>query len=256
MPGKNQRDVTSQRLTQSLAKLVRLLEKNYGSLQARWPTDAYSFLIWWHCGYPASDAACDKGWHTLKASIGTDPVQILAASHADLTKALKPGGMVPELRAVRLKEIAALIQDQFAGDLHSALVGPLPQVRKMLKKFPGIADPGADRILLFAGVAPIAAVPSNCVHVVVRLLRGREHENYGLTYRESQAAIEAEFPRTFEARQHVYLLIKEHGQKLCKRTNPKCSECPIRDKCAYFAGIHRGRGTLKKRQASSARLSA
>ena len=52
---------------------------------------------------------------------------------------------------MRLKEIAARVQHEFDGDLRSALVGPLERVRKTLKKFPNIADPGVDRILLFFG---------------------------------------------------------------------------------------------------------
>ena len=84
---------------------------------------------------------------------------------AKLAKALKAGGMVPEIRALRLTDIAARVENEFEGDLRAGLVGPIPKVRQLLKKFPNIADPGADRILLFAGVAPVSAVPSNCPHV-------------------------------------------------------------------------------------------
>jgi endonuclease-3 len=207
-----------------------------------WPTDPYLFLVWWYCGYPASDAACAKGWAALNREIGVEPRQILAASPADLAKALKPGGMVPELRSLRLKEVAARVQDEFGGDLRAALVGPMPQVRKILKSFHSIADPGADRILLFAGIAPVAAVPSNCPHVLVRIQKGRERENYGVTYREAQQAVESETPAKFDARVGAYLLLKRHGQELCKSAKPKCDQCPVSASCAYFAGKHRGRG--------------
>ena len=220
---------------------MRRLESHYGKQEPLWPTDPYLFLVWWFCGYPASDATCARGWELLNREIGTEPRQILAASAKDLARALKPGGMVPELRAMRLKEIAARIQDQFSGDLRSALVGPLVQARKVLKSFPSIADPGADRILLFAGIAPLPAVASNCPHVLVRILHGRERDNYGVTYREAQEAIEAEIPAKFDARIRAYLLLKRHGQELCKR-KPKCEECPVSASCAYFAGKHRGRG--------------
>src|SRR5450432_2480853 len=138
-------------------------------------------------------------------------------------------------RAARLKEIAARVQDEFGGDLRAALVGPTGRVRKTLKSFPGIGDPGADRILLFAGLAPLAAVPSNCTQVVMRVQRGRESGNYVLSYREAQKAIEAEIPEKFDARVRAYLLLKRHGQDICKRTNPKCSQCPVRSSCAFFA---------------------
>ena len=156
--------------------------------------------------------------------------------------------MVPELRALRLKEIAMRVQDQLGGDLRSVLSGPLAQARRELIKFPNIAGPGADRILLFAHVAPIAAVPSNCPHVLVRILLGRERENYGVTYREAQDAIESQTPPTFDARARAYLLLKHHGQMLCKRTNPKCDQCPVSAKCAFFSGKHRGRPVTASQQ--------
>ena len=104
------------------------------------------------------------------------------------------------LRALRLKEIAARVQHELDGDLRSPLVGPLERARKALKKFPNIADPGADRILLFSGIAPIAAVPSNCPHVLVRIIHGQERENYGVTYREAQEAIENETAKKADVR--------------------------------------------------------
>ncbi len=224
-------------------ELLGRLESFYGEQAPGWPTDPYLFLVWWHCGYPASDAACAKGWAALNREIGVEPRHLLAALPAKLATALRPGGMVPELRAMRLKEIAARVQDEFAGDLRAALVGPIAQARKLLKKFPNIADPGADRILLFAGIAPIAAVPSNCPHVLVRIQRGQERENYGVTYREAQQAIEADIPEKFDARTRAYLLLKRHGQELCKRTKPKCAECLVNSSCAFFAGNRRGRSS-------------
>jgi endonuclease-3 len=219
----------------NIPELFDKLEALYGNQQPSWPVDPYEFIVWWHCGYPASDGACAKGWDKLTSEVGVDAHRLLAATPRKLAAALKPGGMVPELRALRLKEIAMRVQDQLGGDLRAALAGSLREARKTLKKFPGIADPGADRILLFAGIAPLAAIPSNCTQVLVRLLSGREHDNYGANYREAQTAIAGEVPETFDARSRAYLLLKRHGQEICKRTNPKCEKCPIREGCAFFA---------------------
>ncbi len=222
-------------------ELLRTLESFYGPQEPNWPTDPYLFIVWWHCGYPASDAACAKGWEKLNREIGTSPEKLLAASPDKLAGALKPGGMVPELRAMRLKDIAARVKDEYVGDLRAALVGPIAQARKILKSFSNIADPGADRILLFAGIAPVAAVPSNCPHVLVRIQRGLERKNYGVTYKEAQQAIAEEVPEKFDARIRAYLLLKRHGQELCKRTKPRCTQCPVKSSCAFFAGNRRGR---------------
>ena len=94
-------------------------------------------------------------------------------------------------------EIAARIQDEYGGDLPAGLAEPLSKVRQALKRFPNIADPGADRILLFGGIAPVPAVPSNCPHVLVRIQRGQERENYGVTYREAQGGDRSGNPKEF-----------------------------------------------------------
>jgi endonuclease III len=216
--------------------VLATLEEFYGSQEPSFPTDPYEFLVWWHCGYPASDAACEKGWKNLVQQVGIEPQRLLAAKPSQLATALRPGGMVPELGAERIKEIARRVQDEFGGDLRAALLIPLARARKILKSFSGIADPGADRILLFAGISPLAAVPSNCVHVPIRIWQGTEGENYSASYRKAQRAIAAEVPEKFDARMRAYLLLKTHGQQTCKRTNPKCRECPVNAKCAFVSG--------------------
>jgi hypothetical protein len=127
------------------------------------------------------------------------------------------------------------VENEFGGDLRAALAEPVRKARKILKSFHGIADPGADRILLFAGISPIAAVPSNCARVLLRILKRAAGDSYSATYREEQRVIATELPETFDARTRAYLLLKRHGQQLCKRTNPKCPECPLRPHCAYAA---------------------
>jgi len=221
----------------SILDVLDRLEKFYGPQEPSFPTEPYDFLVWWYCGYPASDAACSKGWANLTREVGIEPEKLLKAKPAKLAAALKAGGMVPELRAERLKEVAMRVQDEFGGDLRAALVGPIPQARKLLKSFHSIADPGADRILLFAGISPIAAVPSNCVHVLDRILHSSESKNYSAAYREAQRVLAAELPEKFDARTRAYLLLKTHGQETCKRTNPKCEACPVNSRCAFFAAL-------------------
>jgi endonuclease III len=188
-----------------ILELLDKLARFYGRQEPCWPVDPYEFIVWWQCGYPASDATCTKGWDKLKREVGIEPHQLLATTTRQVASALKPGGMLPELRAMRVMETAMLVMDRFGGDLRAALTGPLSAARKTLKRFPGIADPGADRILPFARVAPVAAGPSNAAQVLVRILNGEDSENYVATYRQAQQAIEAEVPKTIDARTRAYL---------------------------------------------------
>ncbi|HEX3230112.1 MAG TPA: hypothetical protein VHQ95_14145, partial [Pyrinomonadaceae bacterium] len=75
-------------------------------------------------------------------TIGTMPHELLAAPNDALLRVATLGGAQPERRAARLREIALIAMDDFAGDLSSALKLPLPKATQALKKFPGIGQPG------------------------------------------------------------------------------------------------------------------
>ncbi len=217
-----------------LARLLDTLEAHYGPQWPAWPADPYQFLLWWYCGYPASETKCAKGWESLKKNIGVEPRRILAADSAKLASALMPGGLYPEQRAQHQKGTADRVLEEFGGDLSNALQRlPLDKARAALQTFPGIAKPGADRILLFGAISPVAAVPSNSTHVAARIFQGGGSGNYNREYAEAQRKIEQDIPPAFDARQRAYLLLKYHGQAICRRSSALCSACPVAPSCAY-----------------------
>jgi len=217
-----------------LAKILDVLEKRYGKPKAPLPTDPYEMLLYTLCGYPASEAACDKAFPVLKRDVGLDPDSILAAPEAKLAQIMRLGGIVPEVRAQRLKEVAGMVKHVYGGNLRAVMKKPLPEVRKILKQFPTIGDPGADKILLFSKTVPIAAVPSNCVHVPTRLGFGEERKNYAASYKSAQEALRAELPAERAPLLRAYLLLKRHGQETCKANRPRCEECVVSNDCAYY----------------------
>ena len=227
--------------TSKLAHLLDGLEKFYGKPKPPHPTDPYEMILYINCGYPATDTSCAKAFDALKRSIGLRVDDILAAPKEKLTEVMRLGGIVPEPRAVRLKEIAALVKHTFAGDLRTVLQMPLPEAKKALKKFPTIGDPSADKILLFTKTAPVAAIPSNCVHVPLRLGFGVEKKNYAASYRSAQEAVRTQLPEECGALLRAYLLIKQHGRELCKHSRPRCEQCPVSSDCLYFKRMQYGR---------------
>jgi endonuclease-3 len=234
-----------QKSKRELGRVLEALEEHYGKQAVVGPSDPYEMILFVNCGYPATDASCTKGYEALRQEVGTKPAEILAAPKAKLAKIMRLGGIVPELRAERLKTIAKIVNEEFGGDLKWSL-GKLLQeekkdagkgirlAKKALKEFPVIGEPGADKILLFARLAPIAAVPSACIGVPQRILFGAEDKNYASGYRAAQEAMAAEQTEKFEVRQRAYLLLKRHGSEICKRTKPKCEICPVSGMCVYF----------------------
>jgi len=218
-----------------LSKILDKLEAQHGKPKLPQPSDGYEMLLHRNCGYPQSDERCDKGFRALKESVGLTPARILAVADARLAETLRASGsgMMPEERARRLKENAAIVESKFKSNLKGALKGTLAEDRKVLKQFATIGDSGADKILLFSGTIPVAAVPANGVRVPLRIGFGEEKKNYATSYRAAQEYVEAEIPETFAARRRAYLLLKKHGEEIC-RTKPLCEECAVAKDCMYF----------------------
>ncbi|HEY6332269.1 MAG TPA: hypothetical protein VI756_23285 [Blastocatellia bacterium] len=217
-----------------LSEILSDLEEFYGKADPPPEMDPYEMILFANCGYPASDDRCLKGFTALKHEIGLDPDAILATPDLKLAAIMGVGGMMPELRATRLKEVADLVKSEFGGDLRTVLNLPVRDARKALKRFPTIGDPGADKILLLTRTLPIAAVPSNCLHVPARLGFGEETKNYSASYRSIQQGLGAELPEHFDARIRAYSLLKQHGKELCKQARPFCERCPVSVECRYF----------------------
>ena len=218
-----------------LTQVLDALESAFGMVKVPARNGAFEMLVRITCGYPASEETCAKGWAALSREVGVSADAILAAPKAKLTRAMRAGGIVPDLRAERLVEIASRVNE--GADLRS---------RKVLKTLPTIGDPGADRILLFTRVEPLAAVPSNATQVPLRLGFGKEQRSYAASYRSAQQALDAELPPTFEARIRAYLLLRRHGETVCKRSRPRCEACPLTGECAYFVAINQDEQKRRK----------
>lgn len=190
----------------------------------------FHFIVWENCGYLVDDTRRAEVFDGVSRKTGLDAGAIAKLSAVALTKLLQGSGLYPEKRAARLKEIAGVIDAQ-GGDLTAILAAlPLPKARAFLKSFPAVADAGADRMLLFADVAPQAALDSNGLRVFVRLGLAKEHSSYSTTYREAVNAVREHGSAKADWLKQLYYVMRMHGKTLCKRT-PLCSQCPLEARC-------------------------
>ncbi|MCI0410793.1 MAG: hypothetical protein L0191_19900, partial [Acidobacteria bacterium] len=102
-----------------------------------------------------------------------------------------------------------------------------------LRSFPGIGEPGAEKILLFTGRQALLAPESNGLRVLVRLGLVPEAKSYSKMYAASRQAAKA-LPPVPSVMQEAHLLLQEHGRTLCKSSAPRCEPCPVARGCAYF----------------------
>jgi hypothetical protein len=98
--------------------------------------------------YLADEDQRNAAFAALKKKVGTRPGEILKATQAQLEEVTRIGGIVPALRAQRLRQIAELVHLEFQDDLAAELRRPLSHAKTALKKFPTIGDPGAEKILM------------------------------------------------------------------------------------------------------------
>src|SRR5207302_3702523 len=114
----------------NLDEVLDTLERLYGPQKAAGPSDPYEMILYLNSGYPATDGTCSKGFDALKREVGLKPGKILAAAPAKLAKCLRLGGIVPELRAKKLKEIARIVNSEFDGDLKAVLKKCMQEEKK------------------------------------------------------------------------------------------------------------------------------
>jgi endonuclease III len=219
-----------------LQKTISQLLAHYGPPRSPISTDPFEIILFENIAYLVSDERREAAFNLLRQTIGTRPHELLAASNDALLRVATLGGAQPERRAARLREIALIAMDDFAGDLTSALKLPLPKARQALKTFPGIGDPGAEKILLFARAYQVLGLDSNGLRVLLRLGFGEEKKNYGATYRSVQDAIKDHLGADYDWLISAHVLLRQHGKELCKTNRPLCEQCPVRNSCAYFRG--------------------
>ena len=218
--------------TSALSKLVDKLLQHYGAPGPPPSTDPLELIIWGNIAYLANDKRRAEAFVILKRTIGTRPEQILGAQHSALATIGK-AGILPDVSAEKLLTIAKIAHEEFHSDLGSVLRKPLPQAKKALKRFPGIGDPGAEKILLLTRSYPLMALESNGLRVLCRVGFADEQKNYSATYRLIQDAIGGQLPKDYDSLIRAHQLLRQHGQELCKRSKPCCTKCPVRDICNY-----------------------
>jgi endonuclease III len=171
------------------SKIVADLETHYGKPQRPAITDPLGLILYETIAYLASDERRAAAFDDLQTQVGLEPTAIMAASMEKLTSITRLGGIHPELRAARLKEIAQIVLNDFDGDLKIVLQLSLPKALKALRKFPAIGAPGAEKILLFTKTHPLLSLESNGLRALLRLGFGKEGKNYSASYSSVQEAL-------------------------------------------------------------------
>jgi len=220
----------------TLGKAVELLREHYGPPAPLPTADPFELILLENVAYLATPARRREAFEQLKSTVGTAPEEIMAAAPATLER-VTARGILKSTFAAKLRECARIALEQFGGNLEAVIRGPLDKAKRSLRSFPGIGEPGAEKILLFTGQQALLAPESNGLRVLVRLGLVREEKSYSRTYAASRQAA-SDLAAEPGVMQEAHLLLQKHGQTLCKRENPRCGECPLARECAYSRVTH------------------
>ncbi len=216
-----------------LKDVVAALARLYGAPKPFFSSDPWELVLHENAAYLVDDATRGDVFHSLKSRVGLSPESILGAPHERLVGAIRQGGMRPPERADKLVLAAEIAREVGLPELRRLAKRGGPAARRVLKRFPGIGDPGADKLLLAAGGAVTLAPESNALRVLARLGFAREDKSYTKTYRSAAESVAPELPNDNRWLIAAHQLLKRHGQELCRRTEPVCDACPLAKGCAF-----------------------
>ncbi|HEY2825849.1 MAG TPA: hypothetical protein VGI83_09910 [Gemmatimonadales bacterium] len=209
---------------------VARLKRHYGKPPKPRTTDPYHLALLEAVAYLVDDPRRYETFAALKREVGLDPMKIRETPIKRLAAVIARGGMLPPHRAQKLHDVADVVIEVGLPALRRMAKRDPVAARKVLKRFPGIGDPGADRMLLLARSLKTLAPDSNALRMLNRLGYGKDDKNYTKRYRLAAEALSAELPDDLDWLITAHLLLRRHAKETC-RENPRCRECPLFDTC-------------------------
>ena len=210
------------------------MRAQHGRVEPPPASDTFALVLWEKVGYLAPDDRRLAAFEMLRERVGLTPRNILDADPDLLRTIAEFGGrMEAEKRAQRMRDAAALVIDEFGGSLDAVLSLPLPDAKRALQRIYGIGEPGAEKILLLLRAHRVLALDSNGARTLVRIGYGTDHKTYSTMYRSVRDATASELRDDFDWLIEAHLLLRQHGQEVCKTSVPLCEMCQVRTLCRY-----------------------
>jgi endonuclease III len=221
------------RPTLPLRVYIDRLRGLYGRPKRPIPSGPFEWIIWEHVAAVPDDEQRALVFRNLRQKIGTTPQAILRTPKPKMIELLAPGGPNPGARLARLHEAAELMIEIGLARVRTLVRESPAEAKKLLKRFKGIGEPGADRILLFCRTQAALAPDANGLRVLGRLGYGKPNATGPAANRQIGDALTPELPRDYNWLIQAHQLLRRHGQDTCRAT-PRCDACPLAPDCAWF----------------------
>ncbi len=154
-----------------------------------------------------------------------NPADLAAATPADAVRHW--GRLGYPRRAIRLHEAATAITRKHGGVVPASIAD--------LRELPGVGSYTAAAIASFAYGHRHPVLDTNVRRVLARLISARQYPPAALTVAE-QSLAESLLPPESERRAATWsVALMELGALVCTAASPKCTSCPVADRCGWRA---------------------
>jgi endonuclease-3 related protein len=140
----------------------------------------------------------------------------------ELEELIRPAGYF-HVKALRLRNLLKFLIDRYDGSLEKMFSTPLPDLRAELLAVNGIGPETADSILLYAGNLPTFVVDA----YTHRILARHGWIDFEADYHQIQDYLLSSLPQDAQLYNEFHALLVHLGKNFCKKTGPKCRECPL-----------------------------
>ncbi len=138
-----------------------------------------------------------------------------------LAESIRPAGYY-NIKAKRLKNLVALIADDYEGDLELLFDQDTESLRMALLSVKGIGPETADSIVLYAAEKPVFVIDAYTYRILFRHNMIDEQ----ISYEELQEFFMSSLEEDHKLFNEFHALIVKTGKEYCKK-DPKCDDCPL-----------------------------
>lgn len=160
----------------------------------------------------------------LRADDLLSPERLADLPPETLAEKIRPSGYY-NLKARRLKNLLTMIRrEEPAGDLDRFFSQDTGLLREKLLSVKGIGPETADSILLYAAGKPLFVIDAYTYRILTR--HGLISEE--TDYEAMQSLFMDSLPLDADLFNEYHALLVRLGKEFCKKSNPRCSACPLR----------------------------
>ncbi len=164
-----------------------------------------------------------RGVLALKKAGLLRPSRLAKVPQRRLARLVRPSGYFNQ-KAKRLLAFARFVSLRYGGSMERMRRAPAERLRVELLGISGIGPETADSILLYALDKPVFVVDAYTRRIFSRHDLIRPDASYDQVQHLFQRAL----PKQRQLFNEYHALLVAAGKGLCRRSNPRCQECPLR----------------------------